>query len=76
MKKQIITVSAMLISMCAFSQMQDSSTIQHEINSTVNVIGGVAESNGIPAIVTGIISTIAGVIGGWFIHKAKVKKSN
>ena len=74
MKKQILTISAMLISVALFAQMQDSTTIQDEIKVTVNAVGGVAEGVGIPAYVTGIVAGIAGVIGGWFIHKAKKKQ--
>lgn len=64
----------MLISVALFAQMQDSTTIQDEIKVTVNAVGGVAEGVGIPAYVTGIVAGIAGVIGGWFIHKAKKKQ--
>ena len=74
MKKQLITLSAMLISVAVFGQMQDSTTIQHEINGTVHAVGTIAESAGIPAYITGIVAGIAGIIGGWFIYKAKVKK--
>ena len=75
MKKQLITVSAMLISIAVFGQMQDSATIQHEIKTTVETVGSVAESTGIPAWITGIVTGVAGVIGGWFIHRAKVRQA-
>ncbi|CAB4165477.1 hypothetical protein UFOVP916_32 [uncultured Caudovirales phage] len=74
MKKQILTVGAMLISVCVFSQMQDSTTIQDEIKVTVNAVGGVAESFGIPPFITGVAAGLAATIGGWFIHRAIKKR--
>ena len=74
MKKQLMTIGAMLMSVATYAQMQDSSTIQHEIKTTVQTIGTGAEGMGAPAILTGAIMGIAVMVGGWFIHKAKVNR--
>ena len=74
MKKQLLTGLAMIVSIAAFSQMQDSSVIQDEIQHGVKTVGNIVEGAGVPSYVTAIVSSVASLVGAFFIHKAIVKR--